>query len=267
MPFACKKNLTSEPAYTIVRFCMRSDKPKIGITLSETLGVDLKRWPARKPFDYLKQEYSRAVYLSGGIPILLANIDDAAMVGELFDSLDGLLITGGGDMNPLLYGETPHSSVSETTAARDSFELAVIERAITRDRPILAICRGYQVLNVALGGTLYQDLSRFPGKTIVHADPDQTATVFHEVYINPRTKLFGIIGSERIETNSSHHQIVAQLGQGLKISALCMDDQVPEAIERPDSRFVIGVQWHPEAIFDREHSRRLFEAFVKASYH
>jgi putative glutamine amidotransferase len=246
---------------------MRSDKPIIGITLSETKGVDPKRWPTRRPFDYLKQEYSRAIHLSGGIPFLLSNIDDQSVVADIIQSIDGLLLTGGGDMHPLRYGERPHPALGETTETRDAFEMTLVVEALKFNKPILGICRGHQALNVALGGTLYQDLTCYPKKTRDggHADPGQTFNLFHETYITPASKLHKIIGSERIETNSSHHQLVNKLGQGLKVTAICVDDQVPEAIEHSGFDFVIGVQWHPEAIFDREHSKKLFSAFVEAA--
>jgi putative glutamine amidotransferase len=244
---------------------MRSNKPIIGITLSEMLEDHARRKPTWKPFDYLKREYHEAIQKSGGIPILLPNAHNPVLAREVIDEIDGLLLTGGGDLHPSYFGQEPHPKLTETTANRDSFEMALTRLVIEADKPVMAICRGHQVLNVALGGTLHQDLSCLSPGIITHADPGQTARVFHEVAITAGSLLHRIVGADLIETNSSHHQVIDRPGEGLKFVAYAREDNVPEAIEHIAKRFVLGLQWHPEAIFDREHSRRIFRAFVEAA--
>jgi putative glutamine amidotransferase len=241
---------------------MHSKKPKIGLTLSETLEEPFYRWPARKPFDFIKQDYYKAIVQAGGIPILLPNVEPPETLNPLIESLDGLLITGGRDMSPSYYGQTLHPETSEPTAGRDKFELAVFEQMFESRKPIMGICRGMQLINVALGGTLFQDLTCIPRQTLTHADPEQTAKVFHEVTILPESRLYHIINSTKIETNSSHHQVIDELGRGLKATAFAPDGII-EAIEHVDFDFMISVQWHPEAIIDREHSQKLFSALIE----
>jgi putative glutamine amidotransferase len=240
---------------------MRSNRPKIGITLSEARYAETYRWPARKRFDYLKREYYEAILLTGGMPILLANTEPPSALDQLIDELDGLLITGGGDLEAATYGQTPLSGTTEINA-RDAFELTLIEKALPRNWPILGICRGHQAINVALGGTLFQDLSCVPFKTLPHADPQQTGKLFHDVTIDSESKLFKVVGLETIQTNSSHHQVIDRLGRGLKAVAFAPDGVI-EAIELGSANFVIGVQWHPEGHIDRDHSIRLFKALIE----
>ena len=244
---------------------MRSNKPIIGITISEMLEDRSRRKPTWKPFDYLKREYHEGILNSGGIPILLPNAGESAAADNMIDMIDGLLLTGGGDLHPSYYNQEPHPGLTEPTANRDSLEISIAKLALGRNLPIMAICRGHQVLNVALGGTLYQDLSCFPHETIQHSDPGQTARVFHDVTITPGSLLHRIVGADHIETNSSHHQVIDKLGAGLAIVAFSSTDNVPEAIEQTQKNFVLGLQWHPEAIFEREHSRKVFRALVEAS--
>jgi putative glutamine amidotransferase len=240
---------------------MHTNKPKIGITLSETVYSENYRWPARKRFDYLKREYYEAILKVGGLPILLPNTEPPSAVDELIDTLNGILVTGGGDLEPATYCQAPLSGTAEANA-RDAFELTLIEKALSRKWPILGICRGHQALNVALGGNLYQDLTCIPFKTLPHADPQQTGKVFHEVTIDSESKFFAVVGAESIQTNSSHHQTIDRLGRGLKAVAFAPDGVI-EAIELVASEFVVGVQWHPEGIIDMEHSKKLFAALVK----
>lgn len=248
-----------------MQFYMPSKMPRIGISVSEMLENKDRKKPTWKPFDYLKREYHEAVQKSGGVPILLPNINDPSLAHQLIDMIDGLLLTGGGDIHPSYYGQAPHPTLTERTLNRDSFEMSIARLALERDMPVFSICRGHQVLNVALGGTLHQDLSCIKSDTVIHADPEQTARIYHKIKIARGTKLHEIIGSDIIETNSSHHQVIDKPGSGLKFSAFAFDDNIPEAIEHTELKFVIGVQWHPEAVFDREHSRRIFSAFIEAS--
>jgi putative glutamine amidotransferase len=254
--------LTWGPVFIIFPYCMHSNKPKIGISLSETKETASPRWPSRMRFDWLRRDYYEAITMAGGVPILLPNAENVADVEPLFELLDGLMITGGGDMHPSYFGQEPHPKLGETTAARDNLELAVFRYLYKRGKPILGICRGHQVINVALGGTLHQDLSCLHHATLQHTDSDQSGMVFHDVTLTPNSLLSRIAGATSIETNSSHHQVVDKLGQELTAVGFAPDG-ILEAYEHPEYSFLVGVQWHPERITDREHSSMLFKYFVE----
>ena len=241
---------------------MPSKKPKIGITLAEAEGISKYRWPMSRGFDYIKRDYYESVIKSGGIPVLLPNAKEKSDIKTLFESIDGLLITGGVDMHPRYFGQKPHKKLSRTTKARDKFEIEIIKMALRSDMPILGICRGHQVLNIALGGDLHQDLSCMKSKTLKHADPQQSGRVFHKVRINKDSTLYKIVKKEVIEVNSSHHQVVNRPGRYLKKVAFAPDGVV-EGLEHPGKDFVLSVQWHPEGIYSRSHSKKIFDYFVK----
>lgn len=232
-------------------------RPLIGITIGYSTH--------NREFFTLRDDYVRAVERAGGLPVVLApgRPEDA---GDLLSRLDGLLLTGGPDVDPGLYGEEPHETVTRVIPERDAFEIGLCQEALRRDRPLLAICRGHQVLNVATGGTLIQDIpSQVSGARDHDPDRERWETA-HEVRILPRTRLREILGAETIDVNSFHHQAVRELGQGLVVSASSTADQVIEGIEAPGRRLALGVQWHPEAFWDRpEDFQSLFEALVKAS--
>jgi putative glutamine amidotransferase len=240
---------------------MRSKKPRIGITLSEAEAVGRARWPLKKGFDYLKREYFEAVLKAGGIPFLLPNVDRDDVAEDITDFVQGLIITGGPDIHPKYFGQKPHKKLSRTTRARDKFELQSINIGLKKGIPILGVCRGIQVLNVFFGGSLYQDLSCIHHKILKHADPKQTGRVFHRVEIVKGSRLHRIIGRSSIEVNSSHHQAIDILGEGLRPTALSEDGLI-EGVEHAAYDFVMGVQWHPEGTIRRNHSKELFRAFV-----
>ena len=250
--------------FIIFQFCMHSNKPKIGISLSETLELPTKRWPVRKRFDYIKHEYYEAVAQAGGIPIILVNIEPPSLLEPLWESLDGLLITGGGDMHPSHFGQNPHPMLGETTKRRDELELAVFKYFFERQKPIMGICRGHQVINIALGGTLHQDLSCLKKEVLTHVDSEQSGKVMHKVTVDKDSRLFKIVGASIIETNSSHHQVIDKLGRDLRAVAFASDGVI-EAIEHQSYPFLMGIQWHPEGIIEMDHSRKLFSALIEKS--
>jgi putative glutamine amidotransferase len=171
------------------------------------------------------------------------------------DGLQGLLLTGGGDVDPGLYGQPRQTATQHVDRARDTLELRLLDEVLRRDLPVLAICRGLQMLNVALGGTLKQDIAdhRKPGVGEVHS-----------VNLVPGTRLADIVGADSCLVNSRHHQAVARVGQGLVVSAEAPDGAV-EGLEHPGKRFVVAVQWHPEdRVLSHACDRRLFEAFARA---
>lgn len=177
------------------------------------------------------------------------------------DQLDGLVLTGGIDLNPRLYGQELHSEADPPNDARDQMEIGLLTSAMDKDLPVLAICRGMQLLNVALGGTLNQHISAFA--THQRYDLGKQIPV-HSVDVRKGTRLAEILGDGEVAVNSRHHQAVANLGTGLRVSARAPDSLI-EGIELPEHRFLIGVQWHPEdqAATDPLQAR-LFEAFAKA---
>ena len=213
----------------------------------------------------LRDDYVRAVEKAGGLPLVLAP-GTAGDAPPLLDHLDGLLLTGGADLDPGLYGEAPHETVRRVIPERDALEIALSREALRRDTPLLAICRGHQVLNVAMGGTLVQDLpSQWKGA--VNHDPEaERWSPAHDVRILPGTRLREILGEERVAVNSFHHQAVKEPGRGAVVSAYSEEDDVVEAIEVPGRRLALGVQWHPEAFWDKDgRFQPLFEALVRAS--
>jgi putative glutamine amidotransferase len=188
------------------------------------------------------RNYSVAVSLAGGLPLLLPPDDVSAEApDQLLDLLDGLLLAGGADLDPASYGALPHEETGPSRAERDRFELALAHRAVERDIPVLGVCRGMQLLNVAYGGTLEQHLEA----TDRHR---HTAGAFsdHEVVLDPSSLATRSVGCERCPVKSHHHQGVDELGEGLVVSGRSEPDGLVEAIEDPERRYVLGVLWHPE---------------------
>jgi putative glutamine amidotransferase len=183
------------------------------------------------------------------------------------DGLDGLVLSGGGDIDPSLYGETPHETFSADTPGRDQFEIALVGDAFKRRLPLLAICRGIQVLNVAAGGTLVQDIpSSVPG-ALDHQVRTTPSTIAHEVWVTAGTRLAQLM-ADRLEgdvllVNSRHHQAVKKVAPGFVVSATAPDGVI-EGIERPDLPYCVGVQWHPENFYRTGEFRALFEGLVRA---
>jgi putative glutamine amidotransferase len=183
--------------------------------------------------------------------------------------IDGLLLTGGGDVDPVLYGADPHPSVQEAEPGRDEFEIDLARRAMDRDVPLLAICRGAQVLNVAAGGTLVQDIPSELPSDLPHAIAVPKNASCHEIAVEEGSALARVLGTAvssacSCRVNSRHHQSVGRPGNGLVVSARAADGVI-EAIEAPHARFCIGVQWHPENFWETGEFGTLFDAFVQAA--
>ena len=181
---------------------------------------------------------------------------------DALDGCDGVLLTGGADVDPGEYGEAQHPTV-ELDLARDDYELALTKLAIARDLPLLAICRGVQVLNVAAGGTLIQDLPSQSPSHVQHSITEPTSAIAHDVTIAPGTCLSMLLGKPAMAVNSRHHQAVKEAAKGFVVSAVSPDGVV-EAIERPASKFCVGVQWHPESESASALDLQLFECFLQA---
>jgi len=198
-------------------------------------------------------DYVRAVERAGGRPLLVPPSDEG--VEETLDLLDGLVLSGGSDLDPALYGHDPHPETKGVLPERDRAELALLHGALERDMPMLAVCRGSQVLNVGLGGDLVQHLPDVVGHDEHKHTPGEYAD--HDVSLEPGTRLETLLG-DRAPVKSHHHQGFGRLGSGLREAAYAPDGTL-EALEDPGRRFALGVLWHPEAGEDT----RLFEAFVE----
>jgi putative glutamine amidotransferase len=201
---------------------------------------------------------------AGGIPIVLPLTEDDEVIAASIGRIDGLLLAGGVDIDPQLYGEEPLPGLGQVTPDRDVWELKLTREAMRRSIPIFAICRGSQMLNVAAGGTLYQDLASQKPGALQHSQKAPRDHLSHSVNAERDTLLHRIVGQERFTVNSFHHQAVKQLAPGFRATAWAADGVI-EAYEQPDSPFVLGVQWHPENLArSREPARRLFAAFIEA---
>ena len=215
------------------------------------------------------EDYRQSVlHVGGEVRVLEPSADLAAAI----EGLDGLLLTGGGDVDPAKYGEAPHATVQPAEPGRDDFEIGLVKLAREKKMPLLAICRGIQVLNVACGGTLVQDIpSQVPGAMShsLDAPPHQPMEFAHEIWIDKDSQLSRIMrerlsDTDACDVNSRHHQAIRQLAAGFIVSATAPDGVI-EAIEDPGARFCLGVQWHPENYFRTGEFRSLFEAFLDAS--
>ena len=205
----------------------------------------------------LNSAYVRALTRAGMVPVLVAPLLDPDAACSVLDRVQGLVLSGGEDVEPARYGAKPHSKLGETDAARDAVELALIAGAARRRLPVLAICRGIQILNVALGGTLYQDLpSERPGP-IDHTD----TSARHAVRVEPRTRLHRAVDAETALVNTRHHQAIRDLAPGLRATAWTADGVI-ESVERRDMNapWTLAVQWHPEEDLDEA----VFGSFAEA---
>ena len=210
--------------------------------------------------------YLSGLLETGCIPIVLPTTSDPSHIASIVAACDGFLIPGGQDIDPARYGCQRQIHTHRSATARDEMEDALIRAAVAADKPVLGICRGMQSLNVALGGTLFQDVyESYPESDTVHVQGMPYDMPGHMVEIDEGSLLAACVGAPRIGVSSIHHQCVDQVGEGLVVVAKSPDDGVVEAIEMPNKKFVVGVQWHPEHMWrTRPHAKRLFQAFVDA---
>ncbi len=240
-------------------------KPIIGVTPDFNAG-NRKEWGGREPTYFLRARYIRAIEELGGVPLVLPLLADRATRRCLLQQLDGLLLTGSGpDLPPSLYGERQRYPFGIVSERRASFELDIVHLARQADVPLLAICGGMQTMNVACGGSLFQDISSQISTALQHRQRTPSTNLSHTVTVTPGSLLRRIVRSRSMRVNSSHHQSVKAVAPSLIASALAPDGIV-EAIESPAHRFFLGIQWHPEFLFDRHPlHRRLFETFLRAA--
>jgi putative glutamine amidotransferase len=242
-------------------------RPLIAVTTSEVrAGAAVTQTEHGEPPQLemaLGLKYLHAIEAAGGIPVVLPPLQ-ADCLEPLLDRVSGVCLSGGPDLDPHSYGERRHSLTGPTESQLDTFELALARAADERGLPLLAVCRGMQVLNVARGGTLHQHLPDIVGERIVHRQTEVGARPTHWVSLTPGTRLSQILDRGRTKVNSFHHQAVAELGAGLTVTSRASDGTV-ESVEAVDREFVVGVQWHAECLVDRFGQAGLFRAFVAAA--
>jgi putative glutamine amidotransferase len=213
------------------------------------------------------EDYLESVRRAGGEPIEV--VVGGESPEQILARVDGLMLTGGGDVDPQLYGETPHSTFQAAETGRDAFELALARAAVAKGIPLLAICRGMQVLNVAMGGTLVQDIPSEITGALPHSVPQPRAGNAHEVWVSKGSKLQALLkdhmeDDETCHVNSRHHQSVKRMAAGFEVTATCPDGVI-EAMEMPDAAYCVAVQWHPENFWRTGEFRELFEGLVQAA--
>jgi putative glutamine amidotransferase len=233
-------------------------RPVIGLTLDYEQGGGF----SNLPWYAIRENYCGAVARAGGLPVLLPHEPDEA--GAYLDAIDGLVVTGGAfDVDPALFGAGSRHSTVTTKDRRTEFELGVTRGALARDMPLLGICGGQQLLNVALGGTLVQHIPDEVAGALPHEQGNPRDEAGHLVHVAPGTLLHRITGMDEMPVNSSHHQAVKDVAPGLLADALAPDGVV-EGIEDPRRRFCLGVQWHPEYAISRG-DEAIMDAFVRAA--
>ncbi|HHZ12336.1 MAG TPA: gamma-glutamyl-gamma-aminobutyrate hydrolase family protein [Clostridiales bacterium] len=236
---------------------MAMSKPLIGVTCD---------YDVQKQTSQIFDGYYRAILRSGGLPYLIPRIDEGT-IPEIIDLLGGIVFTGGGDVDPAYFGEAPNPRLGSINPYRDRLEIPLCREVMDRDIPVLGICRGMQLMNIAMGGEIYQDLDSQWDKGFLqkHSQlaPDWYGS--HVVELAKGSRLAELLRNERIRTNSFHHQAVREPADCFRVTARC-DDGVVEGIESPSHTFAVGVQWHPERMWEKdERMLGLFNGLVDAA--
>lgn len=233
--------------------------PKIGITC-----FNQKNPKNYTPYTALSDNYINAVTRTGGLPYLLPILTADEQLDAFVEDMDGFIFSGGMDISPCFYGENPHPLLGETSIRYDRCQIPLMQKVIAARKPFLAICRGHQVLNVACGGSLYQDVSMHGDDVFKHVQGAERGDACHLVHLDPGNTFSRIFGNA-VWTNSYHHQSVKELGNGLRICGRS-EDGIVEAIELIDYPYGLGTQWHPEVQLEAESSMLpLFEELIKAA--
>jgi putative glutamine amidotransferase len=219
-------------------------------------------WDEERNREWMLPEYFQGIMAAGGVPVMLPLAADEAVTTAYAKAFDGFLFTGGPDVAPAYYGEEILPECAEIYDNRDAMELLLFKKAIMEQgKPAFGICRGIQLINVALGGTLYQDLPSQKGAD--HAQKTPHGTPMHTVDVMPDTPLFGFTGESKIAVNSYHHQAIKDIASKLMAMAVT-EDGIIEAAYAPNENFIWAVQWHPERWLQNEVNKKLFNAFIKA---
>ena len=238
-------------------------KPLIGIT-TRTYFIRQGAGEPQSEVNLTACTYIRADEQAGGVPVLLPLVADAPALRRLLDVVDGVLLSGGWDIDPGLYGQEPYQTLQKVDVRKDETERLLAGMLLEDTKPVLAICRGAEMLDVAAGGTLHQDISLAVEKPIKHDRHAATPTAAHSVRIAPGSRLAAIVGATELRVNSYHHQCIARLAARFVPTAHAPDG-VLEAFEDPAHPFMLGVQWHPEDLAHEAPSAALFAAFVEAA--
>lgn len=235
-------------------------KPIIGIS-SSIIVDDLGSFAGYKRA-YVNKDYVDAVVRAGGVPLIIPFTTNKEVIISQAQLIDGLILSGGHDINPYNYGQEPSQKIGEIFPERDIYEMILLEESKKRDIPILGICRGFQLINVAAGGTLYQDLSLIPGNILKHNQVSNPTLKTHKIEIKKKSFISSIFGKETM-VNSFHHQAIDKVANDFIVVARASDGVV-EAIEHKTYKFLVAVQWHPEMLaVNCEKARVLFSKFVE----
>lgn len=230
-------------------------KPLIGISSTE-----------EERGESIGQDSIKAIVQAGGVPVVLTNFALEEDVGAILDRLDGLFLTGGHDIDPTYFDEEPIPKLGKVTPQRDRFELAIAKKALEINKPILGVCRGSQVLTVATGGSLYQDIySQTEDDLLQHVQRAPSAHASHFAEVTEGSLLNKLTGKTKMKINSRHHQAAKDVAAPLAVTAKASDGII-EAVESKDHNFVLGMQWHPEnlAVAQEEESKAIFDGFIAA---
>ena len=212
----------------------------------------------------MQNTYVKAIEGAGGIPLIVPCVMGDGAVDDIIARCDGFLFTGGDDIHPSRYGETVKEKCGSIQLFRDELEFRVLDRILLSGKPIVAVCRGIQLLNVFFGGTLYQDIPTELDTPIAHKQNEPKFSVSHRVRIVADTPLYELLGAEYAQTNSFHHQAIKELGRGLSVMALA-DDGIIEGVYAEGEQYIRAYQWHPERIFETDgDNRKIFEDFIDA---
>lgn len=230
-------------------------KPLVGVTAAHCT-EELKAFP--------RHYYVESIKDAGGIPLIIPPVRTAEEAADILKLVSGLVLTGGGDISPRYLREDPRRGVGPCFPERDLSEILLTQLALQQDLPLLGICRGIQVLAVAAGGKIYQDIYSQSSSAMLHNQTAPRQNAWHDVEINKNSFLFRLLDKTKIGVNSLHHQAVSQIPQGFIQCALAGDGMI-EGIEKLGAKFCLGVQWHPESMMETEiHSKVLFKGFIEA---
>lgn len=224
-------------------------RPVIGITTKftsdDSFGVNARIGARLQKWHMIADDYIKSVELAGGLPIIIPLFNDPSNIDEIIDKLDGLILTGGNDVDPQYYGESMEREIGEIIPELDYMEIELTKKVINNtDIPVLGICRGHQLLNVACGGSLYQDLEKSGKEDHFKASSPKYHAV-HEIDIVEDSKVFKAVRKDKLRVNSYHHQSIKAVAENLMTAAMSTDGII-EAVESLDERFIMGIQWHPE---------------------
>lgn len=241
---------------------MECIEKKIVVGISGSIIIDGSGNFAGYKRAYVNDDYVQAVIREGGIPYILPITSDISVIEEFAKNIDVLILSGGHDINPLLWKEEPSKNLGEIFPERDNFDFTLLENMEKLKKPILGICRGEQVINTYFGGTLYQDINSLEWATLKHNQKNRPDLVTHTVNIEKNSKLHEILGEEEILVNSFHHLAVKTVAPGFKAVGFAKDGVV-EAIEKQGNNLVLGVQWHPEMLAEKNNiMRKLFKYII-----